>query len=214
MAWDMKEQSSQAFQTLAALKSYGLLEYEGSGPKRIAKLTALARKYLRAQQGSVKNDALKEAALTPKLLATYWESWGADRPPDPVCLDDLVLERRFTQSAAETFLRVYDETLAFAELGNDELPVEGEPAAITTDESAERGRYAGARIQHSNWMAPQPPVAPAEGQPQAYREREWLRGALGKDVSYRILVSGELGAAEIGKLIKLLTAQQEVLSDE
>src|SRR3546814_20983916 len=68
-----------------------------------------------------------------------------------VCLDYLVLEGRFTQSAAETFLRVYDETLAFAELGNDELPVEGEPAAIATD--AEAGRYAGARIQHSNWMA-------------------------------------------------------------
>ncbi|MGN7984666.1 hypothetical protein [Burkholderia sp. 22313] len=44
-------------------------------------------------------------------------------------------------------------------------------------------------------------------------EREWLRGPLSKDVSYRLLVSGDMGAKEIGKLIKLLTAQKSVLED-
>lgn len=45
-------------------------------------------------------------------------------------------------------------------------------------------------------------------------EREWLRGPLSKDVSYRLIVSGEMGAKEIGKLIKLLEAQRLVLDDE
>lgn len=45
-------------------------------------------------------------------------------------------------------------------------------------------------------------------------EREWLRGPLSKDVSYRLLVSGDLGPREIGKLIKLLKAQQSVLEED
>ena len=45
-------------------------------------------------------------------------------------------------------------------------------------------------------------------------EREWLRGPLSRDASYRLIVSGELGPKEIGKLIKLLEAQKAVLSDD
>jgi hypothetical protein len=45
-------------------------------------------------------------------------------------------------------------------------------------------------------------------------EREWLRGPLSKEASYRLIVAGDLGPKEIGKLIKLLKAQQAVLSDE
>lgn len=45
-------------------------------------------------------------------------------------------------------------------------------------------------------------------------EREWLRGPLSRETSYRLIVTGEPGPKEIGKLIKLLKAQQAVLSDE
>ncbi|MGK2871798.1 MAG: hypothetical protein ACSLFL_06045 [Alphaproteobacteria bacterium] len=45
-------------------------------------------------------------------------------------------------------------------------------------------------------------------------EREWLRGPLSKNVGYRLVVSGDLGPREIGKLIKLLKAQQAVLEDD
>lgn len=45
-------------------------------------------------------------------------------------------------------------------------------------------------------------------------EREWLRGPLSRDTSYRLVVSGNVGARELGKLIKLLEAQRAVLEDE
>jgi hypothetical protein len=45
-------------------------------------------------------------------------------------------------------------------------------------------------------------------------EREWLRGPLSKEVGYRLIVNGDLGPREIGKLIKLLEAQKAVLSDD
>ncbi len=45
-------------------------------------------------------------------------------------------------------------------------------------------------------------------------EREWLRGSLSKETSYRLIVPGDLGPKEIGKLIKILKAQKAVLSDD
>ena len=45
-------------------------------------------------------------------------------------------------------------------------------------------------------------------------EKEWLRGLLSKTTGYRLLVSGEVGPREIGKLIKLLEAQKMVLEDD
>jgi hypothetical protein len=116
LAWDMKEGSSQAFQTLAALKYFGLIEYQGSAESRQAIISERGRTYLRAQQDSIKRQVLKEAALMPKAISEHWEQWGAKRPPDPVCLDDLILKEGYTHNAAETFLKVYDETIAFAGL--------------------------------------------------------------------------------------------------
>lgn len=45
-------------------------------------------------------------------------------------------------------------------------------------------------------------------------EKEFSRGKLSNQVTYRLIVSGELGPKEIGKLITLLTAQKTILSDE
>jgi hypothetical protein len=70
---------------------------------------------------------------------------------------------------------------------------------------------------------PKPPTLPLEGALKvnttmagtlASSEREWLRGPLSRAVSYRLVVAGEMGPKEIGKLIKLLQAQQAVLSDD
>lgn len=145
LAWKMKEASSQAAQTLAALKSFGLVDYQGAASDRIASISDDGRTYLRAQQESVKEAVLKRLALKPKAMEKYWTDWGADRPPDPLCLDRLVLKDGFTQSAAETFLRVYDDTVAFAKLGKSDKPSgvisddEDEDLPLEDDEDVEVG---------------------------------------------------------------------------
>lgn len=68
------------------------------------------------------------------------------------------------------------------------------------------------------------PIAPpvfkfAEAQPPAQpglaSESEWMRSLVGRDTKVRLLVSGgDMGAKEIGKLIKLLEAQRAVLADD
>lgn len=46
-------------------------------------------------------------------------------------------------------------------------------------------------------------------------ETEWISNLVGRETKVRLLVSGgDMGAKEIGKLIKLLKAQQAVLSDD
>jgi hypothetical protein len=55
-----------------------------------------------------------------------------------------------------------------------------------------------------------PPVLPEE--PRAKQER--LEGRLSKTTTYQLLISGDLGPREIGKLIKVLQAQKEVLADD
>lgn len=118
LAWGIKPDSSQAAQTLSALKYFGLVEYSGSTISRVAAITEDGRNLMRAQQASVKTEILKAAAMRPKAINAYWDKWGHDRPIDEVCLDDLVMKGAFTPTAAKVFLRVYDETVAFAGLTN------------------------------------------------------------------------------------------------
>jgi hypothetical protein len=46
------------------------------------------------------------------------------------------------------------------------------------------------------------------------KEREYLRGVLSRDSSYRLLVSGDVGPKELGRMIKLLQAQKAILEDD
>lgn len=68
---------------------------------------------------------------------------------------------------------------------------------------------------------PQPPMFPLGlGEqptievPAAAGETEWMRNRLGSATVARLLITGDMGAKEIGKLIKLLEAQRAVLADD
>lgn len=129
IAWGYKGDSSQASQTLSALKYFGLVEYSGPTSDRVVALTDDARNYLRSQVPGTKAEIARACALRPKAMQTYWSRWGADRPIDEICLDQLVIKDNFTESAAKVFLRVYDETIAFAGLGeSDKIPEGGSDA--------------------------------------------------------------------------------------
>lgn len=126
LAWGVKDDGSQGAQIVAALKAFGLVDYEGSAAERKALISELGRNYLRAQQESVKKKLLQEVATKPTQLAKFWGIWGRKRPPDPVCLDVLVLESAFTENAAKKFLKVYDQTLEFANLNDANEELEGD----------------------------------------------------------------------------------------
>ncbi|PNG26438.1 hypothetical protein [Methylocella silvestris] len=213
LAWGMKGDSSQAGQTLAALKSFGLVEYSGAKDGLVASLSDDARNYLRAQQDSIKREILSRLALRPRLIAMYWEKWGPDRPPDPVCLDDLVLKMSFNQAGAETFLKVYDATIAFAGLSHSDIVPLQEAGGIDYDGTSEVGDV-------NKYSATLPQSPSNELAAQKHRgvlmdgERELTTGLLSKGASFRLIVSGRIGEKEIERLIKKLELDKEILADQ
>ena len=134
-----KGDTSQAQQTLAALKAFGLVGYNGSGPKRLVSISEDARTFLRAQQESIRSGLLRKFALTPKWIAHFWPIWGNERGPDEICLDTLVLFNKFNENAAPKFLSVYDETIDYAGLSkSDKNDAEhGEAHACDDDQPAD-----------------------------------------------------------------------------
>jgi hypothetical protein len=192
MAWGMKERSSQADQTLAALRSFGLIEYEGMGPARTVSLTVQGRIYLRSQQEADKQRILKQCALRPRIIREFWAMWGVDRPPDDAALEVLTRNNAFSDTGAVIFLKVYDETIAFARLSSSD-----KIGNYTSDSEAE---------------GPGPPPDTNKVRPMV-GEREFTSGLLSKEANFRLIVSGPIGMKEIERLIKKLEFDLAILAD-
>ncbi len=218
IAWGVKENSSQSNQFLAALKAYGLLEYRGSGKDRLAEISDVGRTYLRAQQDHIKRQILREAALKPKQFAKFWPEWKNDRPIDEICLDKLILENGFNDNAAPTFLRVYDETMAYAGLTESDK-------APGVDEDEEDAATAPSSAAHVVTPSPSPSPAPlptptpaparqSKRVTQMENERVLTSGLLSKSASFRVLVEGPVSDKEIDRLIAKLQLDKEILADE
>jgi hypothetical protein len=114
-AWSITTKA-YADRIAAALRYFGLLEYQGAGKERTIAISEEGRKYLRAQQEETKREVIKAAALRPKQIADCWELWSNDRPADAACIDDLVQNRAFSVAGARDFLKVYDSTISYAGL--------------------------------------------------------------------------------------------------
>lgn len=114
--WGYAPKSSGLLQTVSALKAFGLLEDVGRGEERKLQLSELAWRLLHDTRSGSKEQAIKEAALRPKMIAEYVTQWLPSRPSDSHCVSELHLDRGFSQASAELFLKVFDETIAFANL--------------------------------------------------------------------------------------------------
>ena len=161
------------------------------------------------------------------------------RSSDPTLETYLVRDRGFSDNGAQDLIAEYKATIAFAKLGHpDTLSNDtgasnecglssGKNAVNDTRQWRIRG---GSDVSHpAEKHVSQLSSGPvATDAPSSLRlqneifgvnfaeknEREWLRGPLSKETSYRLLVTGSLGPKEIGKLIILLEAQKSVLSDD
>lgn len=131
--WKYSSLNGPAAQALAALKKYGLMEDEGAGQDRKAKLSALAEVILVHPDEDSRKDAVQEAALMPTLHRELWERYHLELPSDSNLHWELTHDRGFTETGATEFIRVYRATIAFAQLGS--RVAESTPA---DDEDVER----------------------------------------------------------------------------
>jgi hypothetical protein len=119
MHWKYSPNSSGGLQTVAALKSYGLLaEIGGSGNARQFQLTELALRIIldTRPDSEERMRYIAEAALKPSVAATVHANWPDGLPSDSTINHFLVLELRFNEPSAIKAVKILKENQEFASL--------------------------------------------------------------------------------------------------
>lgn len=119
---------------LSALKKYLLLEEVG----KELKVSAVALSILVDPQNSTeRQEAIRSAAAAPALFETLFAEFG-NSPPSDENLRAFLLKRNFAQTAVDTPIRTYRETLNFvsqyAGVNNESKPTEEEAEMQPTEE--------------------------------------------------------------------------------
>ena len=171
--WGYKEDSSTGYSCIAALKKFGLVDHEGMGDGRQVRLSGLALSILldKNPDSPERRDALRAAALGPRIHAELWERYGTELPSDQSLKRFLVLERSFNEAAVDELLDEYKVTMAFAGLpvGTGATPATEAPARAAVNAGAERrqevppaaSRMPARPSTASNGQVPAPTVAGA-----------------------------------------------------
>lgn len=114
--WGYRSFNGPASLSLAALKKYGLVEDQGTGAERVAKVSDLAVDILANPDADERQRAVERAALNPAIHRELWEKYGPNLPSDANLRWELTRQRGFTETGADEFLPVYRNTLAYAGL--------------------------------------------------------------------------------------------------
>lgn len=117
--WNYSAGSGSGFRAIAALRHYGLLEEEGSGPARRVRLTVLAKNILldNREASAEKAAAIQQAALNPKTYRSLWALWGPSLPSNENMQYHLQMKLEFNAGAISGFIKDFRATVAFAKLG-------------------------------------------------------------------------------------------------
>lgn len=206
--WGYGSKSSGLLQTVAALKQFGLIEDLGSGEDRKVQITDLGRRIIADTRPGARERALKEAAGLPKVIAEYLPQWVPERPSDAHCISELHLDRGFTADAARTFLRIFDETVAYAELAGGDAQ---DDDAIQEQQDEERAQdqarnSAPQKAEGARRGDPFNDLFPRPG-PKAFFDRVEVT-MKGKTVAGTFTL---FSSAEVDTLIKLLEANRTML---
>jgi hypothetical protein len=116
--WKYSASSSGLIQTIAALKSYGLMVDEGSGAERKLRLTEMALRILldNRPDSTERVELIKRAALNPSVSSDVHGNWTDGLPSDDTLNHSLIFERSFAPQNAARAVRILKENQRFAML--------------------------------------------------------------------------------------------------
>lgn len=120
--WGYTPGSGSGAVAIAAVLKFGLIEDEGSGSNRRARVSDLGQRIVRdAREDSPDRDRLiRQAALMPAIHQELWQKYGGSLPSDSNLQYTLKFEYGFTDVGAREFLREFRSTIAYAGLGGTE----------------------------------------------------------------------------------------------
>jgi hypothetical protein len=116
---------------LAAWRSFGLLNTVEGGKDRMVRLSPLALDIVAdyADGSPQQVEAIKKAALTPRMHNDLYTRYGIPLPPDDEIRRYLVRERGFNDKTVGEFIEEYKATISFAKLtGADKMASADAPA--------------------------------------------------------------------------------------
>lgn len=167
--WGYGAKSGGGFGALAALKSFGLLEDEGSGEQRRAWLSDLGQGIVTAESEDARRLPIRRAALRPKIHHELWSKYGARLPSDQSIELFLMRERNFTPSGASELVSEWKRTMAFATLTHAS-------ANLSTDDGDTNAEHV-LKSEDGSTMTPPPTIdrerkdPPSDPSPQARPQR-------------------------------------------
>ena len=199
---------------LAALKAYGLIEGRGD-EQRIS------------QEGFILANAPPDSAEYREALLASFRAPSAfqrftdeDEGASPDTLKWKLQKSGFQADSAERLVRIYREsrelvnatTGAYETNGSgDETPDETPPMHPVFDEMMS-GAFGPPKRGERSKAAPPSGVATME-LGMGVHERVLQSGMLSKTASYRVVVSGLVGVAEIDRLLRKIEMDKEILAD-
>ena len=118
--WGLKPKSGGGMAILSALLKFGLLEDDGTGDTRRARLTPFALSILLDDRPDSieKTSKLKQAALAPAIHRQLWDRYQGAIPGDVTLRVYLRRDRGFGDAAADDLIKEFRETIAYATLSS------------------------------------------------------------------------------------------------
>ena len=197
---------------LAALRAYGLLEGRGDD----VRVSDDAITIINAPVDSAER---KEALLRAFEAPPAFGLLRAKGDASPDTLKWHLIKSNFRDDAAERLLRVYldSKELVNAHVGTYDSAspevVEDAPAPRGGGLMSDWSPEARARFEAGLPRDLRQPPPHADGVAMGVHERVLQSGMLSKAASYRVIVSGPVGTAEIERLLKKLEMDKEILAD-
>lgn len=112
--WKYSEKSSGARSTVSALVKYGLVIYTDDASSQF-RLTDRALSILLGDE-EARLQAVKKAALAPKIYADLWSRFGPALPSDDSLRSKLLLDYDFNRNYVDSFIKDFRGTIEFAKL--------------------------------------------------------------------------------------------------
>lgn len=195
--WGYKEAAGS--QTVAALKSFGLIETAGEKESRKLRITEIGQMIIRNHPDRA--SLLKELALKPDIHKEIWEKYQGDLPVDSVIKNYLLFDRKFNEESVDSFIAQFRNTLLFANVVlSDKIPDKQEPLFDKGGETKTMEQQVNYNL--GTGVTPPSPPPPVEHAPAP--NESVLAFRISRDSRVRVIFSGEVTQEAIEKLRILL----------
>jgi hypothetical protein len=121
--WNYSPTSSGGMQTMAALKSYGIMSDEGAGAQRMVRLSDLGLRILLDSRPDSAERAkhLRAAALNPSVAAQVHKKWPDSLPSDANLNHYLIFDLKFNDATASKVVKILKANEQLTRLNTSEV---------------------------------------------------------------------------------------------